>query len=47
MFEGIGGVLFQRDEEGQEYVISYASQVLTDAERNYDTTNHKMLAIYN
>jgi hypothetical protein len=43
----IGGVLFQRDEKGEEKPISFASRVLSKTEQRYSTTEREMLAIYN
>jgi len=42
----IGGVLYQRDEEGKEHPIWYGSRVLTPTEQKYSTTEREMLAVY-
>jgi hypothetical protein len=41
----IGAVLSQKQENGEERVISYASRSLTDEERNYCTTRRELLAV--
>ena len=41
----IGAVLFQKDEEGQQRPISYFSQALNPAERNYDIWDREFLAM--
>ena len=41
----IGAVLFQRDEEGLRRPISYFSQALNPAKRNYDIWDREFLAI--
>ena len=41
----IGAVLFQRDDEGRRRPISYFSQALNPAERNYDIWDREFLAI--
>ena len=41
----IGAVLFQRDEEGRRRPISYFSQALNPAERNYDIWDREFLAV--
>ena len=41
----IGVVLFQRDEEGRRRPISYFSQALNPAERNYDIWDREFLAV--
>jgi hypothetical protein len=42
----IGGVLYQRDEEGHEHPIWYASRVLSKEEMRYSTTEREMLGVY-
>ena len=41
---GIGGVLSQRDADGEEKVIAYASRALSKPERNYCVTRRELLA---
>ena len=41
----VGAVLFQRDEEGRRRPISYFSQALNPAERNYDIWDREFLAM--
>ena len=41
----IGAVLFQRDEEGWRRPISYFSQALNPAERNYDIWDREFLVV--
>ena len=41
----VGAVLFQRDEEGQHRPISYFSQALNPAKRNYDIWDCEFLAM--
>jgi hypothetical protein len=41
---GIGGVLSQRDANGEERVIAYASRALSKPERNYCVTRRELLA---
>ena len=40
----IGAVLGQR-EDGKPYVVYYASKTLNEAQRNYTTTEKKLLAV--
>lgn len=42
---GLGAILMQIDDEGKEYVVSYASKKLTAAEQKWTTTEHEALAI--
>ena len=42
---GIGAVLSQCDPDGSEYVIAYASRLLTRPERNYHVTHKELLAV--
>ena len=41
---GVGGVLSQIQEDGQEKVISYASKNLSKTQENYCTTMRELLA---
>ena len=42
---GLGGVLYQKDEEGVQRVIAYASQSLRHTERNYPAHKLEFLAL--
>src|SRR5204862_954665 len=42
---GLGAVLSQLDDEGNEKVIAYASKSLNKAQRNYTITDKELLAI--
>ena len=42
---GIGGVLSQVDDQGQERVIAYGSRLLTKPERKYCVTRRELLAV--
>ena len=42
---GLGAILSQKDKEGKEIVIGYASRSLTPAEKNYAITELECLAI--
>jgi hypothetical protein len=35
---GVGAILAQKDDEGKEHVIEYASRLMNDAEKNYPIT---------
>ena len=41
----IGGVLSQRQPDGTERPIAYASQALTKSQRNYEATKREMYAL--
>ena len=43
--KGIGAVLSQRDEEGAERVVAYASKSLSRAEQHYCVTRKELLAV--
>ncbi len=43
--EGIGAVLYQKDDQGKERIIAYASRALNQHEKNYPITEKKCLAI--
>ena len=42
---GIGGVLSQLDEQGQEHVIAFASRTLSKSERRYCVTRRELMAV--
>ena len=42
---GLGAVLSQVDDEGQEHVIAYGSRLLSKAERQYCVTRRELLAV--
>ena len=42
---GLGGVLYQRDDQGNQRVIAYASQSLTQTERNYPVHKLEIVAL--
>ena len=42
---GIGAVLSQEQDDGQERVIAYGSRVLSKAERRYCVTHRELLAV--
>ena len=42
---GLGGVLYQKDDQGNQRVIAYASRSLTQTERNYPVHKLEFLAL--
>ena len=42
---GLGAVLYQKQDDGTEHVIAYASRTLSKSERNYDTHKVEFLAL--
>ena len=42
---GLGAVLYQRQDDGTNRVIAYASQTLSKSERNYDAHKLEILAL--
>ena len=42
---GIGGVLSQLDEQGQEHVIAFASRTLSKSKCRYCVTRRELLAV--
>ena len=42
---GLGAVLSQKDEEGKEHPIWFASRILSPAEKNYNITEQEVLAV--
>ena len=43
--DGLGAVLYQRQDDGTDHVIAYASQTLSKSERNYDAHKWEFLAL--
>jgi len=43
--EGIGAVLYQRNDQGKKHIIAYISRVLNQHEKNYPITEKECLAI--
>jgi len=43
--EGIGAVLYQKDDQGKERIIACASRALNQHEKNYPITEKECLAI--
>ena len=42
---GLGAILYQKQEDGKERVIAYASRTLNKSERNYDVHKLEFLAL--
>ena len=42
---GLGAVLYQKQDDGTDHVIAYASQTLLKSERNYDAHKLEFLAL--
>ena len=42
---GLGAVLYQKQDDGTDHVIAYASQALSKSERNYDAQKLEFLAL--
>ena len=42
---GLGAVLYQRQDDGMDCIIAYASQTFSKSERNYDAHKLKFLAL--
>ena len=42
---GLGAVLYQKQDDGKERVIAYASRTLNKAERNYDAHKVEFLSL--
>ena len=42
---GLGPVLYQKQDDGTDHVIAYASQTLSKSERNYDAHKFEFLAL--
>lgn len=42
---GVGGVLFQKDDEGNEHPVAFVSKKLTPAQKNYSVTERQCLAV--
>ena len=42
---GLGAVLYQKQDDGTDHVIAYASQTLSKSERNYDAHKLEFLAL--
>ena len=42
---GLGAVLYQKQDDGTDHIIAYASQTLSKSERNYDAHKLELLAL--
>ena len=42
---GLGAILYQKQDDGMEHVIAYASRTLFKSEQNYDTHKLEFLAL--
>ena len=42
---GLGAVLYQKQDDGMDWVIAYASQTFSKSEKNYDAHKLEFLAL--
>ena len=42
---GLGTVLYQKQDDGMDHIIAYASQILSKSEKNYDAHKQEFLAL--
>ena len=43
--DGLGAVLYQKQDDGTDHVTAYASWTLSESERNYDAHKLEFLAL--